>query len=215
MMIMNRCLNRMSDETCVLSRHDVLNVLNKRLDAKNLQAWRDRTKKLNSRVSVVWVQCDTLLSPHSNVEFRLKMFNVTHQNLEKLFYQRQRHSNRLSNHHLEGDELDRFMSFPQKILMKKKMMIKITLDLTTMHCLFGVDLQQNFNHHKTMSNTSYNTFYHICSILRSEETFRMYSNHIMITTTNVVKNKIRWHILYGKVNMIDLNDRETVGCALD
>ena len=97
----------------------MLNVLNKRLGANVLQAWRDRASAFSSRVSFVHAQCDTRSPPHSNAEFIVKILNISYQNLDKLLNQRLRCSDHSSDQHGEGTDLDLLMSFPQKMLMKK------------------------------------------------------------------------------------------------
>ena len=115
------------------------------------------------------------------------------QNVEKLFHQRLRRGNRSSNVRDNGTALDRFMSFPQKILMKKQMMMKINLDLSTAHCLFGVDLEQKFDHHETMSSTSNNGFCHTHSTRRTKDFFCTAGEKNVIATTTIKKiGGTRW-----------------------
>ena len=99
--------------------------------------------------------------------------------------------------------------------MKKHMMTKLKIDLTTTHCLFSINLEENFNHHEIMNNKSNNKFYHLHSTRRIEELVCTDSDNNVTSTATITKNKARWHMLAGEASMVDASGRETASHAVD
>ena len=90
----------------------------------------------------------------SNPEFLLKVLSIFHKNLEKNLHQRVRRCSRLSDQRSEDDSSDLILMLPQKVLTKRKAMIKTSIDLTEVRLLLGTDLEEKLHSREMIHDKS-------------------------------------------------------------
>ena len=199
--MLQRRVHRNTQEVTLLSAGHTMKNLHGNLGMEMVIALKNGARHLNNRAPHVNAEMNDDVIGTCDEEVQHQILNMSWLNLEKLFHLKLQRANMNSNESGRGMMRGRFASLPHKIKMKMQIFTKMSVDLSLMSSLFGLDLNSSFLEFERTNDSSKIKIFHMKSLHMLNEVLSTGTGDNVISHCTC-KTPERWHYYATKVSFI-------------